>query len=139
MHNHMKKYNPMYTVVLFFIVSTLIFTTLVVSNGALAQPSNFNKLSKADKCAARDLPPSACKKYPYQSQAHNGGVAAGQTGNSAAEQETEQGQTGDTGAQSVSPELNALTGNNLGVEAHQNGECIPTFEQPPTDSTISRN
>jgi len=68
-----------------------------------------------------------------------GNSAAGQTGNSAAEQETEQGQTGDTGAQSVSPELNALTGNNLGIEAHQNGKCIPTFEQPPTDSTISRN
>ena len=83
MHNHMKKYNPMYTVVLFFIVSTLIFTTLVVSNGALAQPSNFNKLSKADKCAARDLPPSACKKYPDQSQANNGGMGASQTGNSA--------------------------------------------------------
>jgi len=68
-----------------------------------------------------------------------GNSAAGQTRNSAAEQETEQGQTGDTGAQSVSPELNALTGNNLGVEARQNGKCIPTFEQPPTDSTISRN
>jgi hypothetical protein len=59
-----------------------------------------------------------------------------QTGNSAAEQETEQKQAGDTGAQSVAPEFNALTGNNLGVEAQQNGECIPTFEQPPTDSTI---
>ena len=43
---------------------------------------------------------------------------------------------GDTGAQSVSPEFNALTGNNLGVEAQQNGECLPTFEQPPTDSTV---
>jgi len=69
----------------------------------------------------------------------NGNSAAGQAGNSAAEQETELGQAGDTGAQSVSPELNALTGNNLGVEAQQNGECIPTFDQPPTDSTISRN
>ena len=69
----------------------------------------------------------------------SGNSAAGQAGNSAAEQETGQGQAGDTGAQSVSPEFNALTGNNLGVEAHQNGKCIPTFEQPPTDSTISRN
>ncbi|MDN5868064.1 MAG: hypothetical protein L0H55_11805 [Candidatus Nitrosocosmicus sp.] len=66
----------------------------------------------------------------------NGNSAAGQAANSAAEQETEQGQAGDAGAQSVSPELNALTGNNLGVEAQQNGECIPTFEQPPTDSTV---
>ena len=68
-----------------------------------------------------------------------GNSAAGQAGNSVAEQETKLGQAGDTGAQSVSPELNALTGNNLGVEAQQNGECIPTFEQLPTDSTIPRN
>ena len=33
---------------------------------------------------------------------------------------------------------NALTGNNLGVGAQQNGECLPTFEQPPTDTTIPR-
>ncbi len=66
----------------------------------------------------------------------SGNSAAGQAANSAAEQETEQGQAGDTGAQSVSPELNALTGNNLGVEAQQNGDCIPTFEQPPMDSTV---
>jgi hypothetical protein len=66
----------------------------------------------------------------------SGNLAAGQAGNSAAEQETGQGQTGDTGAQAVSPEFNALTGNNLGAEAQQNGECLPTFEQPPTDSTI---
>jgi hypothetical protein len=65
-----------------------------------------------------------------------GNSALAQTGNSAAEQETEQGQAGDTGAQSVSPEFNALTGNNLGVETQQNGECIPTFEQPPSDSTL---
>ena len=67
----------------------------------------------------------------------SGNNAAGQASNSAAEQETELGQSGDTGAQSVSPEFNALTGNNLGVEAHQNGECIPTMEQPPSDSTAS--
>ena len=51
----------------------------------------------------------------------SGNSAAGQAGNSAAEQETELGQSGDTGAQSVSLEFNALTGNNLGVEAYQNG------------------
>ncbi len=66
----------------------------------------------------------------------SGNSAAAQAGNSAAEQETEQRQTGDTGAQAVSPEFNALTGNDLGVEAQQNGECIPTFEQPPSDSTV---
>jgi len=65
-----------------------------------------------------------------------GNSAAGQAANSAAEQETEQGQAGDTGAQSVAPELNALTGNNFGIEAQQNGECIPTFDQPDTDSTV---
>ena len=81
MHNHVKNYNKIYTVVLFFIASTLIFATLVVNNGAIAQPSNFNKLSKAEKCAARDLPPSACKKFPDQSQANNGGLGASQTGN----------------------------------------------------------
>lgn len=67
----------------------------------------------------------------------SGNSAAGQAGNSAAEQETEQGQAGDTGAQSISPEFNALTGNNLDVEAQQNGDCIPTFDQTPGDSTMS--
>ena len=66
----------------------------------------------------------------------SGNSAAAQAGNSATEQESEQGQVGDTGAQSISPEFNALTGNNLGVETQQNGECLPTFEQPPTDSTV---
>ena len=83
--------------------------------------------------------PNALATLGTQLEICSGNSAAGQAGNSAAEQETELGQAGDTGAQSVSPELNALTGNNLGVEAQQNGECIPTFEQPPTDSTISRN
>jgi hypothetical protein len=66
----------------------------------------------------------------------SGNSAAGQAGNSVAEQETEQGQAGDTGAQSISPEFNALTGNNLGVEAQQNGDCIPTFDRTPSDSSI---
>ena len=51
----------------------------------------------------------------------SGNSAAGQTGNSAAEQETELGHSGDTTTQSVSSEFNALAGNNLGVEAYQNG------------------
>ena len=80
--HHVKNYNKIYTVVLFFIASTLFFAALA-SNGATAQPSNFNKLSKAEKCAARDLPTSACKKFPDQSQANNGGMAASQTRNSA--------------------------------------------------------
>ena len=41
--HHVKNYNKIYTVVLFFIASTLFFAALA-SNGATAQPSNFNKL-----------------------------------------------------------------------------------------------
>lgn len=65
-----------------------------------------------------------------------GNSAAAQSGNSEAEQGANQDQGTDSGAQSVSPEINALTGNNLGLQAQQNGECIPTIEQPPTDSTV---
>ena len=83
MNNHVKKHNKIYTVVSFFIASILIFATLVVGNGAHAQPSNFNKLSKAEKCTARDLPPSACKKVSDQSQANSGGIDASQTGSRA--------------------------------------------------------
>ncbi len=61
----------------------------------------------------------------------NGNVAAGQQGGSAAEEEIEQGQAGDTGAQSVAPEFNALTGNNLGVDEQQNGECTRSFKVNP--------
>jgi hypothetical protein len=66
-----------------------------------------------------------------------GNEADGQKGNSAAGQEAEQGQGAESGAQSVSPEFNALTANNLGLQTQQNGECIPTIDQPPVgDSTI---
>ena len=68
----------------------------------------------------------------------NGNSAAAQDGGSAAEQETNQELKGDTAAQSVSPEFNALTGNNLGFESQQNGDCLPIIEQPPVgDSTAS--
>ena len=83
MNNQIKNYNKMYTVALFFITSTLIFTSLIVSNGVLAQPSSSNKLSKVEKCASGDLPPSACKKVSDQSQANRGGVGTGQTGGGA--------------------------------------------------------
>lgn len=83
MNNQIKNYNKMYTVALFFITSTLIFTSLIVSNGVLAQPSSSNKLSKVEKCASGDLPPSACKKVSDQSQANSGGVGTGQTGGGA--------------------------------------------------------
>jgi hypothetical protein len=67
----------------------------------------------------------------------SGNIAAGQQGNSAAEQEKEQGQTSDTDGQAVTPELNALNANNLNLGLQQNGECIPTVEQPPSDFTTS--
>lgn len=66
-----------------------------------------------------------------------GNAAAEQSGNSAAEQGAEQGQGAESGAQSVSPQFNALTGNNLGLQTQRNGGCIPTIDQPPVgDSTI---
>ena len=65
-----------------------------------------------------------------------GNEAASQAGNSGAEQGADQGQAGDTGAQSVSPEFNALNGNNLGFQDQQNGECFPFIDGPPVgDST----
>lgn len=67
-----------------------------------------------------------------------GNIAAGQQGNSAAEQEIEQDQASETDGQAVVPEFNALNANNLNLGLQQNGECIPTFEQPPSDSTIPR-
>jgi hypothetical protein len=68
----------------------------------------------------------------------SGNSAAAQDRDSAAEQKTNQELAGDTGAQSVSPEFNALNGNNLGVESQQNGDCLPVIEQPPVgDSTVA--
>ncbi|WP_458720768.1 hypothetical protein [Candidatus Nitrosocosmicus sp. R] len=80
MSNPIKNHDKLYTVISFFIASALILTPLIVSNGALAQPSNFNKLSKVEKCASGDLPSSACKKVSERSQANNGDIDAGQTG-----------------------------------------------------------
>jgi hypothetical protein len=68
----------------------------------------------------------------------SGNIAAGQQANSESEQEVEQGQASETDGQAVAPEFNALNANNLNLGLQQNGECIPTVEQPPTDSTIPR-
>ena len=69
-----------------------------------------------------------------------GNIAAGQQPNSEAEQEVEQGQASDTNGQAVAPEFNALNANNLNLGLQQNGECIPTFEQPPSDvTTLGQN
>jgi hypothetical protein len=67
----------------------------------------------------------------------SGNIAGAQQGNSAAEQEKEQSQASDTNGQAVTPELNALNANNLNLGLQQNGECIPTMEQPPSDFTTS--
>jgi hypothetical protein len=67
----------------------------------------------------------------------SGNIAAGQQGNSEAEQEIEQGQASDTDGQAVAPEFNALNANNLNLGLQQNGECIPTVKQPPSDFTTT--
>ncbi|HYF99320.1 MAG TPA: hypothetical protein VD815_04455 [Candidatus Saccharimonadales bacterium] len=66
-----------------------------------------------------------------------GNNAMAQQGNSAAEQEKEQSQASDTNGQAVTPELNTLNANNLNLGLQQNGGCIPTVEQPPSDFTTS--
>ena len=72
-----------------------------------------------------------------QGETCSGNIAAGQQGNSEAEQEVEQGQATETDGQAVVPEFNALNANNFNLGSQQNGECIPTFEQPPSDFTTS--
>ena len=83
MRNHIKNHNKLYIVISLFIASALILTPLIVNNGVFAQPSNSNKLSKVEKCASGDLPPSACKKVSERSQANSGSIDAGQTGSDA--------------------------------------------------------
>ena len=79
-----------------------------------------------------------------------GNSALGQQPSSSAEQETEQDQASGNGAQSVSPEFNALTGNNLNFADQQNGECslplraleessspMTSLEDSPLESTAA--
>ena len=69
-----------------------------------------------------------------------GNSVLGQQPNSKGEQETEQEQAGGTGAQSISPEFNALTGNNLNFNDQQNGECsspLGILEESPLASTAA--
>lgn len=68
----------------------------------------------------------------------NGNIAAGQQPSSEAEQGAEQDQASETNGQAVAPEFNALNANNLNLGFQQNGECIPTVEQPPSDFTTTR-
>jgi hypothetical protein len=67
-----------------------------------------------------------------------GNSALGQQPSSSGEQETEQDQASETSAQSISPEFNALTGNNFNLNGQQNGECsspLATLEESPLAST----
>jgi hypothetical protein len=69
-----------------------------------------------------------------------GNSALGQQPSSKGEQETEQEQAGGTGAQSISPEFNALTGNNLNFNDQQNGDCslpLRALEESPLASTTA--
>ncbi len=69
-----------------------------------------------------------------------GNSALGQQPSSSAEQETEQEQAGGSGAQSVSPEFNALTGNNINLNDQQNGECsspLPIPQASPLESATT--
>lgn len=52
-----------------------------------------------------------------------GNSALGQQPSSKGEQGTAQDQAGQSGAQSVSPEFNALTGNSFNLNSQQNGDC----------------
>jgi len=52
-----------------------------------------------------------------------GNSALGQQPSSEGEQGTGQDQAGASGAQSVSPEFNALTGNSFNLNQQQNGDC----------------
>jgi hypothetical protein len=80
MRNQIKNPNKLRLVISFFIATVLIFTSLIVSNCAIAQPSNFNKQSKAEKCASGDLPPPACKKISEQNQASGSGPGTNMDG-----------------------------------------------------------
>ncbi|VFJ12966.1 conserved exported protein of unknown function [Candidatus Nitrosocosmicus franklandus] len=69
-----------------------------------------------------------------------GNSALGQQPSSSGEQETEQGQAGEAGAQSIAPEFNALTGNNFNFNDQQNGECslpLTALEESPLASTAA--
>jgi hypothetical protein len=70
-----------------------------------------------------------------------GNSALGQQPRSEGEQETGQDQAGASGAQSVSPEFNALTGNSFNLNQQQNGECslpaLTGLQDSPVDSTAA--
>ncbi len=65
----------------------------------------------------------------------SGNSALGQEGSSSAEQSLMQEQESGSDAQSVAPEFNALTGNNLNLGAQQNGDCYSI--QSPLNSGIN--
>jgi hypothetical protein len=82
-----------------------------------------------------DGPPPEPGPTPLETCTGNNALA--QQGNSDAEQGTNQDQSSCTGAQAVSPESNALTGNSLDLQLQQNGECAPIIDQPPNGDRTS--
>lgn len=70
-----------------------------------------------------------------------GNSALGQQPSSEGEQGTGQDQAGASGAQSVSPEFNALTGNSFNLHTQQNGDCsvpeLTDLQDSPLDSQFS--
>lgn len=72
--------------------------------------------------------PNASATLLLERETCSGNSALAQDGSNSAEQNPLQEQANDYGAQSVVPEFNALTGNNLNLNDQQNGEC--GFELP---------
>ncbi|MDN5847680.1 MAG: hypothetical protein L0H53_15555 [Candidatus Nitrosocosmicus sp.] len=60
----------------------------------------------------------------------SGNSALGQEASSSAEQGPSQDQASGSDAQSVAPEFNALTGNNLNLNDQQNGDCLSPLGGP---------
>ena len=146
MNYHIKNHNELYTVVIFFIASALLLTSLIVSNDAIAQPSNGNKLTKDEKCASGDLPPSACKKVSDRNQVNSGGagIIAGQTGGAGDGAGTESSPVGSNTANSAINQNQQSTQScatgNVKVLPHSTFTCTNTANQDQANNgSISTN
>lgn len=132
MNNQIKNYNESCKIVSFFIATALIFTFLSMSNGVLAQPSDSNKLSKAEKCASGDLPPPACKKISDQNKGSSGDVGTNmdRSGDGAG---TESSTTGSNVANSAINQnqeaIQSCATGNIKVLPHSSFTCTNTANQ----------
>ena len=146
MNNHTKNHYKLYTVVIFFIASALLLTSLIVSNGAIAQPSNGNKLTKAEKCVSGDLPPSACKKVSDRNQVNSGGagIIAGQTGGAddgaGTEGSTVSSNTANSAINQNQQSTQSCATGNVKVLPHSTFTCTNTANQDQANNgSISTN